>query len=100
MDKSAITYTKCRYYPLCEDIDTYCCDGENACYQYEPMPDVDIDKLLELADKLAMPYEVRTGLLMTESLGNVLCGQQIADSIHDYDVACCIRKACGVMCDD
>lgn len=51
--------------------------------------------LFKIADDLAMPYEVRTGLLMTGSSNNVLCGEQLVNSMHDYDIATRIRKALG-----
>lgn len=54
------------------------------------------DELLTIADDLAMVYEVRCGLLMTGSSGNVLCGEQLANSMHDYETACRIRRALGV----
>ena len=57
------------------------------------------DKLLAIADDLAMAYEVRCGLLMTGSSGNILCGEQLARSMRDYEIACRIRKALGVKDD-
>lgn len=54
------------------------------------------EELLAIADDLAMVYEIRCGLLMTGSSGNVLCGEQLARSMRDYEIACRIRRALGV----
>lgn len=84
--------SKCRYYPLCKDIDTYCCDGEYTCYQYEPMPDV--NKLLKIAED----YEVATR--MACDMAEILEDEAKADTYRIVakvtgSAAPRIRKALG-----